>query len=246
MAVKLSREAEAEVIAIGNRVIAQYPRAWSHCHREGDPERYDFIILFGRAANKSPIIRKTHVAGINGKRGNERDLSMDILDFLANGDTNLRDIIAVDVLENAGDPARQRIYYTDITNPAGAGAVWLDPFAWPTKFSYPDDGGPIDPPDDGDDDDPPVDPPATTPEWAKQLIAQVASLHSKVDDARTQAARAVALSEATEANVRNLMERVEVVIHQNETIAQLLRNPPRYVGRIPLAGTITLNPQQQS
>ena len=82
MAIPLSSEAVSEVIAIGNRTAEQYPRAWSKCHHESDPERLDFIMLFARAACYSAIINKTHLAGMNGKRGNAYDPSMDVLSFL--------------------------------------------------------------------------------------------------------------------------------------------------------------------
>jgi hypothetical protein len=135
MAIPLPSDAVAEVIAIGNRTAAAYPRAWSKCHHEGDPERLDFIVLFARAAYHSAVINRTHRAGINGKRGDEDDPSMDILDFLANGTTNLRDVTAADVVLGAGG-SNPKIHYQDLTDPNGAGAVWIDPFSWPTHYPY--------------------------------------------------------------------------------------------------------------
>lgn len=138
MPVPLPADAITAVINIGNELVARVPRAWSKCHiNDTDPERYDFIILFGRAASQSPVIRRTHLAGINGKRGDAADLSMDVLDFLANGVTDLHDVTAADVVSGAGGPS-PFIQYQDITapSPPGAGAIYVDPFSRPTHVPY--------------------------------------------------------------------------------------------------------------
>ena len=84
MAVPLTSDQVQRVIDIGNDVAAQYPRAFSKCHVEGDPENMDFIILFARSAAGDSLLNQTHATGMNGKRGNKEDPSLDVLNFKHN------------------------------------------------------------------------------------------------------------------------------------------------------------------
>ena len=135
MPVPLSPEAVQRVIDIGNATREQYPRAWSKCHHEDDPERLDFIILFGRACVGDDIISQTHLSGLNGKRGDPNTPSMDILNFKHLDTADDRDVTSADVVLGAGG-TNPSIQYDDITDPAGAGAIYIDPFDWQTIYDY--------------------------------------------------------------------------------------------------------------
>lgn len=86
---------EAEVSGTLEAVKRDYPRAWQHCHHEGDPERYDYIILAGRKLYP----QGGGTVGCNWKRANVGDLSMDGL--------------------TVESPSNGRYYFDDVISGAG-------------------------------------------------------------------------------------------------------------------------------
>jgi hypothetical protein len=55
----------------------KYPDDWRHAHVTGDPRRWDWIRLFA-----FDLHQKDKNVGLNGKRGNPNDISMDALNYL--------------------------------------------------------------------------------------------------------------------------------------------------------------------
>jgi hypothetical protein len=124
---------------------ARYPEAWSHAHVTDDPKRWDFIKLLAFDLNK-----KDPKVGLNGKRGNPNDLSMDALNYLCdNADSDGRTpeglpCAVVDCIASAGIPSASPIWNPFITLVEGSGA-WVKPGAvtppTPTYPGYEELGG---------------------------------------------------------------------------------------------------------
>lgn len=106
---------------------AKYPEAWSHAHVTGDPRRWDFIRLL--AADLHAIDPKV---GLNGKRGNPDDLSMDAINYLCEKEDSAgrtpdgTPCAVVDVIASAGIPSQSPAWSPYITELEGSGA-WVDP-----------------------------------------------------------------------------------------------------------------------
>ncbi len=117
----------------------RYPEAWRSAHVHGDPKAWDFIRLLARDLHKiDPRI------GLNGKRGNPNDLSMDALNYSGEGPghdpTNGNaPVTVIDVIGSAGSPAAYPTWQV-FTNLPGPGA-WVKPSAAaePPSTSYPGD-----------------------------------------------------------------------------------------------------------
>lgn len=88
----------------------EQPRAWNHAHIEGDPERWDFVILCARK-----VYATDSRFGCNGKRGNPDDLSMDALNWIGTA-TDPTDVI--DIIVGAGGSNPQPGW--GVTNSTGA------------------------------------------------------------------------------------------------------------------------------
>lgn len=79
---------DARINEILQDTAHRFPRAWQHAHREGDPERWDYMIL---AVNTLYAEDRT-VRG-NWRRGVEGDLSMDGISVLVDGEWRFADVI---------------------------------------------------------------------------------------------------------------------------------------------------------
>jgi hypothetical protein len=126
-----------QIIAALHEVKAAYPRAWSKAHREGDPERYDFIILAGKRLHTESGGR----VGCNWKRADIGDLSMDAITVIGR-DIDLDDdrYYAVDVVVGAsGDnPQIGWTFLGLLTDRAGVYAPhgFADPRELRTHYDY--------------------------------------------------------------------------------------------------------------
>lgn len=106
---------------------SKYPDAWSHAHVTGDPKRWDFIKLLAADLNK-----KDPKIGLNGKRGNANDLSMDALNYLCDAaDSEGRTpeglpCAVIDCIGSAGIPTQFPVWNPFVTLIEGSGA-WVKP-----------------------------------------------------------------------------------------------------------------------
>lgn len=110
----------ADVIA----ARARAPRAWAHAHREGDPERYDFIRLLA-----ADLHARDPRVGLNGKRGDPRDISMDALNIRGEGRGRTPEgdpCVVVDVITGAGGPDPQPAW-TVFDDPMTGSGAWVRP-----------------------------------------------------------------------------------------------------------------------
>ena len=104
-----------------------YPEAWKHAHVAGDPRRWDFIRLLAADIHAVDLS-----VGLNGKRGNPNDLSMDALNILcdkSDSDGRTPDgepCVVVDVIGGAGGPNPTPVWNVYDTEVEGSGA-WVDP-----------------------------------------------------------------------------------------------------------------------
>lgn len=114
-----------QIVDVGNTIRATYPRAFSKCHVVGDPEAWDFIILFAKACNAIDSL-----IGCNGKRGNVNDMSYDAL--------FIKPSSVIDVVAGAGGPS-PTVYYNDVSS-QGPGA-FIDPTTKNTVYNYGSTGG---------------------------------------------------------------------------------------------------------
>lgn len=125
----------------------KYADAWTHAHVAGDPRRHDWIRLFAKDLHAKDV----HV-GLNGKRGNPLDLSMDAINLLCDEDESDGrtpegfPCVVVDVIGSAGIPSQFPVWNVLDTLIEGSGA-WVDPTATPPipqppppAFPYPDEG----------------------------------------------------------------------------------------------------------
>ena len=105
----------------------RYPEAWRSAHVHGDPKAWDFIRLLARDLHAiDPRI------GLNGKRGNPNDMSMDALNYSGEGPghdpTNGNaPITVIDVIGAAGSPAAvaQWVAFDSMSAPG----AWVAPAA---------------------------------------------------------------------------------------------------------------------
>lgn len=132
MARQLSSAQAQLVVDLGNATRTKYPRAFSKCHVEGDPEKHDFIILFAQEALRLNITLPSHKPGMNGKRGTNEP-SMDVLSFMDTDTGIITDVRVVDVVVGAGSSSAS-IGFNDVTE-FGPGK-WLDPTRYQTRFDY--------------------------------------------------------------------------------------------------------------
>lgn len=79
---------EARINDILHETAHRFPRAWSKAHREGDPERWDYIIL-----SVNELYREDRTVRGNWRRGVQGDLSMDGLSVLIDGQWRFADVI---------------------------------------------------------------------------------------------------------------------------------------------------------
>jgi hypothetical protein len=106
---------------------AKYPEAWSHAHVTGDPKRWDFIRLLA-----ADLHAKDLNVGLNGKRGNPNDLSMDALNYLCDADDSAgrtpdgTPCAVIDVIGSAGIPSQYPAWTPYTTQVEGSGA-WVRP-----------------------------------------------------------------------------------------------------------------------
>lgn len=106
---------------------AKYPEAWSHAHVAGDPKAWDFIRLLAK-----DLYAKDKNVGLNGKRGNPGDLSMDALNILCEAaDSAGRTpdglpCAVIDVIVSAGIPSASPGWTPYTTVVEGSGA-WVKP-----------------------------------------------------------------------------------------------------------------------
>lgn len=80
---------EQQINALLHTTATNYPRAWQHAHHEGDPERYDFIIIAGKYLSMA----SGGDIGCNWRRGVQGDLSMDGISVLIDGQWRFADVI---------------------------------------------------------------------------------------------------------------------------------------------------------
>ena len=136
---------DAEIYRILQNVREANPRAWAHAHHEGDPERYDYIILAGKrlfAASNGQI-------GCNWRRAVVGDLSMDGISVVgADGRYYFADVIT-----GAGGSNPQLTYRTPgpealLRDSAGNYAPhgFADPRPLRTHFPYDREEPPPPPP----------------------------------------------------------------------------------------------------
>ncbi len=92
---------EREILGSLEDTQRRYPRAWQNAHREGHPERYDFMVLAGKAL----FVLSGGTVSLNWRRAVHGDLSMDGLS-----------------VEN---PSDGRYYFEDIIGGAGGATPQL-------------------------------------------------------------------------------------------------------------------------
>lgn len=126
----------------------KYADAWTHAHVAGDPRRWDWIRLFAK-----DLHAKDAKVGLNGKRGNPNDLSMDAINFLCDEEDSAgrtpdgQPCAVVDCIGSAGIPSQFPVWNVFDSLVEGSGA-WVDPNAvtpipptpQPPAFPYPDEG----------------------------------------------------------------------------------------------------------
>jgi hypothetical protein len=132
-----------EIVAIANRVAAEYPAAWNELKIHGQTSR-TFINLLALACQQrmkdltvGKVTLKAADVGCNGKRGNPRDLSIDVLAFpndsgAADASGKFAGLELVDMVAGAegGPGSSPSISWTDVTQATisgGARGAWVQP-----------------------------------------------------------------------------------------------------------------------
>jgi hypothetical protein len=110
----------------------QYPQAWYYAHRHidinGNPTgvSYDEALRFARIVAYDLYTHVSPRFGLNGKRGDPTQLSMDVFSFMRS--SNVRDVIIVDYIVNAGIDGAYVDWgdVTAVSAPYGGG-IWVQP-----------------------------------------------------------------------------------------------------------------------
>jgi hypothetical protein len=110
----------------------QYPQAWYYAHRHIDINGNSTGVSYDEALRFARIVAYdlyTHVSprfGLNGKRGDASQLSMDAFAFMRSG--NVRDVTIIDYIINAGIDAAAVAWgdVTEVSQPYGGG-IWVQP-----------------------------------------------------------------------------------------------------------------------
>lgn len=111
-------------VPVLEQVTRDYPQAWACAHVESRSCKADWINLAASALHAvDPRF------GLNGKRGNPNDVSMDVITYLLHPD-NPRMVAAWDVCGGCGAPGA-RVVWSEITNYSTIGqpgtAIWIRP-----------------------------------------------------------------------------------------------------------------------
>lgn len=116
--------ARAVALPVLERVAAEHPDAWACAHVESRSCKADWINLAASALHALDARW-----GLNGKRGNANDVSMDVVTYLLDP-ANPRMVAAWDVCGGCGAPGA-RVVFNEITNYATIGqpgtAIWIRP-----------------------------------------------------------------------------------------------------------------------
>ncbi len=213
------------------------PRAWSHAHKDGDPERFDYMI---------EVVRRVYPAsggtvGGNWQRGQVGRFSMDGVTFKArDGRYYFADTIA-----GAGG-ASPSIGF-NVTGEAPE-VGFVDPSELPGAHVACVPGGhkpPVVEP-------PVINPPTSQPIDLSAVLKALATLQGRVEVAIAigEQARAAAVrgeSHAGEAKniAQNISDRLVELEARSQRVELMLKNPPEYKGRILGMGfTIRAEPRE--
>lgn len=124
----------------------KYADAWTHAHVDGDPRKHEWIKLFA-----ADLHAKDAKAGLNGKRGNPNDLSMDAINYLCEASDSAGrtpeglPCAVIDVIGGAGGSNPKPIWSPFTTVVEGSGAFVIPGAAGPTpppsspSYPYPDE-----------------------------------------------------------------------------------------------------------
>ena len=213
-----------QIVSILEQTRTDCPLQWSTAHREGSPQRWDFIIAAVQRLDRA----SSGSVGGNWRRGNVGDLSMDGVTFRG---TDGRFWFA-DVIGGAGGSNPSVTF--NVTGEAPAhGFVSAADLPAPQIECNPGSDDPIDPPKDSD----LTTTARTILEVVQGLRAQmdvlqsrVASLEASLASIAADARNAADRSGETKAIVQNTRDRLEDVIASQNTVADMLHNPPAYVG----------------
>jgi hypothetical protein len=211
------------------RVTAEDPARFACAHAEDRGCRYDWIKAVAAALHATDSRW-----GLNGKRGNANDLSMDVVTWRL-GPTD-RHVQAFDICGACG-AASARPVWSDITNWSTVGqsgtAVWVKPEGVATQ---PATGGTVTPP--------PPPPDGTVVAKLNELIGHVAALTATVEGLRQQSAAAAAQITllTNERLTEDWAARVWAATDPEKPAAELPPFPT-YRGCARLLGCVTLSPQ---
>lgn len=209
-------------LPILERVTAEHPDAWACAHVESRSCKADWINLAASALHAA-----NPRFGLNGKRGNPADVSMDVITYLLDP-SNPRMVAAWDVCGGCG-ASGARVVFNEITNYATIGqpgtAIWLQPNPATGGGGNGGGGGTVTPPP------APVD--------LAPVLAALASLTAKVDAvaALALAGRDAALdakAEAEQAKV-NASDILHTAIPALRTLIEQAGLSGCLVGRVPKA-----------
>jgi hypothetical protein len=125
-----------------------YPKQWATAHN-GTPQSEDFIKLVVPMLSAEDVRRRDladpknapHAPriGLNGKRGNPKDLSDDAINILGEGNGHTPDGVpcqVVDIIARAGAPNAEPAWIV-FTDPKDSSGAWVSPTAAPTPEPIP-------------------------------------------------------------------------------------------------------------
>lgn len=209
--------------SVVERVSAEDPARFRAAHREGDPRRYDWIKAVAWALHQEDARW-----GLNGKRGNPDDLSMDVVTFRV-GPTD-RHVEAFDICGACGG-GNPSVVWNDITDYQTIGQPGT------AVYVKPEPVGPV-VPDPTPEPEPPPSAPVLTPvlEAIAALGGALADIHARLT--ALEATSAAAAHEAGEA-----ARRASEIKTQIANLPAPAVTFPIYRGRLPLVGTVTLTPE---
>jgi hypothetical protein len=221
-----------------DRARIDWPDAWAHAHT-GDARTEEFIrLLAARLYARDPR------CGLNGKRGDPRDISDDVIAIRDEG--SARDLVTggameiIDVISGAGGPNPRPAWQVA---PGGAGDVgtWVAPGAGPQPQPQPTPQPSL---------QSVIDALTHTDRRLEVLTRQVLALDHRLDlviraadSAEAKASITAGYAEQLVVDLANARGRLEDLVTAVDQARQTLAVPPMYTGRA-FGSTLTLRPQR--
>ena len=220
-------------------VADEFPLAFRRAHRGDQPrsEQIKFVTLLVQRLNALGEKR----FGLNGKRGNQNDPSLDAISYIKGN--NPADVEVIDVIASAGTLNDDGSLTAEARakGEAPSRPYWNDVTAFGPGYFIPVDGTSEPPP-------PPPPPPSVTCRFQPTDLNGIVRALGETNQAVAQlgailAGKLLEMQGQIEEARKAAQFAENAAVEAREAAKAVAFTPPVYVGRVPVLGTITLRPQ---